>query len=165
LPAALSLLYFGGGLFCFSDCQCGEEGKRYCGVSVDRVMWVKGYFQGDMLQGVKGDGGRLVQVKSNCFRSEENLSTASVTIAKLVGAAFQNRSALLDLWVYDRGKAKMAGFFLFSFPNFCQGRYRRKKVSDSILSTCTGTSQRDRTDYSLRACPFVRALSNFSDKA
>jgi hypothetical protein len=124
----------------------GRKGDVIVGFRSTGSCGKKAIFKATCCKGSKGNGGRLFQVKSNYFRSKENLSAVSVTIAKLVGAAFQNRSALLDLWVYDRGKAKMAGFFLFSFPNFCQGRYRRKKVSDSILSTCTGTSQRDRTD-------------------
>jgi hypothetical protein len=99
-----------------------------------------------MLQGVKGEGRRLFQVKSNYFRSKENLSAVGVTIARLVSAVFQSRPALLDLWVYDRGKAKMTGFFLFSFAHFCQGRYRRKIVSvtfDSIsLHMCRHLTKR-----------------------
>jgi hypothetical protein len=68
------------------------------GVSVDRGHMVR-LFQGDMLQEVKGDSSKLFQVNSNYFRNKENLSTAGVTIAKLVGAAFQSQPASLHLWV------------------------------------------------------------------
>jgi hypothetical protein len=69
------------------------------GVSVDRVNVVKVIFKATCCKGVQRDGSRLFQAQSNCFRSKENLSAVGVTTAKLVGAVFQSRPALLDIWI------------------------------------------------------------------
>jgi hypothetical protein len=94
-----------------------------------------GYFKATSCKWVKGMAAGFFKLSPITFAAAETCLVVGVTTASWPAQSFFNSASSFRPLGLDRGKAKITGFFRFSFPNFCQGRYRRKRASRTINST------------------------------